>query len=456
MVNDKSKFIEEGNISKVLMKLAVPSIIAMLISAVYNIVDTLFVSMLNNTSAIGAVSIVFPLFILVSAFGQMFGVGSASYISRLLGEKNREKANKTASVTFFTAIITSVFFTAFGMIFIEEILKIFGASSTIMPYAKGYGFILVSGSIFTILNMTLNNMIRAEGNAKYSMIAISLGAILNIVLDPIFMFTFKLGINGASLATVVAQGISTFFLIMYYIRGKSYVKISLKRFRPSLSIYKEILKIGVATLGRQSLSSLSMALMNIAAKPYGDAAVASMGIVLRVISIAMFVIFGYNQGFQPVVGYNYGAKRYDRVIDAIKISLKRTTIFCSICAIIFVFFSTFIISAFSDDLKVIEIGSKTLRIMSILLPSFGFQQVYASLFQALGRGKESIVLSTSKQGIFLIPSVLILPRIFGLEGVMFSNTVADFFTIVVTLFLSIKISKELKKLGNSNKELELA
>ncbi|WP_276717075.1 MATE family efflux transporter [Caloranaerobacter azorensis] len=441
----RAKMMGEEKIPKILIKLALPGIVAMLVNAVYNIVDTMFVGMLNNTSAIAAVSVAFPMFIMIAAFGQMFGVGAGSYISRLLGEKNKIMADRTTSTTFFTSLVCGIGFVLFGTIFLESLLRLFGATDTIMPFAKEYSRILVYGSVFTVMNMTLNNMIRAEGNAKFSMFAISLGAGLNIILDPIFMFTFNMGIKGAALATVLAQIISFIFLICYFISGKSYIKISTKYFIFSKKIYSEIMRIGIATFARQALSSLALGLINLAAKPYGDAAVASMGITLRVLSLGIFVVFGYNQGFQPIAGYNYGAKQFERLKEAIKVSLKWTTVFCLIITVLFMSFSESIISAFSNDPQVIAIGAKTLRAVILLFPLFGFQQVYASLFQALGRGVESLILSLSRQGIFLIPAILILPKIFGLNGVIFSQTVADFFTIIITAILAIKMHIGLKK-----------
>ncbi|SHH17321.1 MATE family efflux transporter [Tepidibacter thalassicus] len=445
MRDQRAKMMGEEKIGSVLTRLAIPGIIAMLINAVYNIIDTMFVGMLNNTSAIGAVSVVFPMFMLIAAMGQMFGVGSGSYISRLLGEKNKEQADKTTSTTFFTSVIFSIIFTIIGVIFLEQFLVLFGATDTILFYAKDYAKILVFGSTFTICNMTLNNMIRAEGNAKYSMIAISLGALINIILDPILMFSFNMGIKGAALATVLAQMISFIYLISYFILGKSYIKISIKHFKPSKDIYSEILKIGAATFARQSLASLSLGLINVAAKPYGDAAVAAMGISLRILSIGIYVVFGYNQGFQPIAGYNYGAKKYDRLFEAIKISLKTTTIFTAIVTVVFIVFAKEITSVFTIDPEVIDIGAKTLKTICLLFPLFGFQQVYASLFQGLGRGKESFILSASRQGIFLIPSIVILPKFWGLYGVIFSQVVADFFTIMVTGVLALKLNKSLKE-----------
>ncbi|CAH2214860.1 MATE family efflux transporter [Tepidibacter aestuarii] len=440
----RAKMMGEADVRKVLTKLAIPGIIAMLINAVYNIVDTMFVGMLNNTSAIAAVSVVFPMFMLIAAIGQMFGVGAGSYISRLLGEKNKEQADKTTTTTFVTSIIFSFVFTVFSLMFLVPLLRAFGATDTIMLFAEDYAKILIIGSAFTIVNMVLNNMIRAEGNAKFSMIAISIGALANIALDPILMFTFDMGIKGAALATVLGQGLSFIYLIKYFVSGKSFIKINMRHFAPSKFMYSEILKIGAATFARQALASVSLGLINVAAKPYGDAAVASMGVSLRVFSLGIYVVFGYNQGFQPIAGYNYGAKKYSRLFEAIKISLRTTTIFTTIMTVVFMVFAKPIISVFTNDPEVIMIGARTLRVISLLFPLFGFQQVYASLFQSLGKGKEAFLLSASRQGIFLIPAILILPKFIELDGVIFSQVVADFFTIIVTYILSRKLLNKLK------------
>lgn len=446
MVDARAKMLGEEEISKLLWKLAIPGIIAMLVNAVYNIVDTMFVGMLHDTAAMGAVSIAFPIFTLIAAFGQMFGVGAASYLSRLLGEKNKIEADKTASTTFFTAMASGILLTVLGLVFLEPLLKLFGATDTIMPYAKSYSEILFIGAVITVLNMTMNNMIRAEGNAKYSMIAISMGAVLNIVFDPIFMFGFGLGVRGAAIATVVAKIISFIFLLSYYLTKKSYINISYKFFTFSRKIYLEIMKIGVATFSRQALTSISLGLMNIAAGAYGDAPIAAMGISLRIAMICVLVVFGYNQGFQPIAGYNYGAKKYNRLNEAIKLSLRRTTIFVTVTSILIMIFAPQFIMGFSKDPEVISLGAKMLRVITILFPFLGFQQVYAVLFQALGKGKESFVLSISRQGIFLIPAILILPQVFGLNGVIFSQMVADFFTIVLTAFFARRIKLQERNL----------
>lgn len=445
MDQSRARMMGEEKISIVLRKLAIPGVVAMMIAAIYNIVDTAFVGMLHNTEAMAAVSVAFPLFMLIGAVGQMFGVGSASYVSRLLGEKNTDKAHKTASTTFFTAIIISILFTIFGLMFIEPILRLFGASGDVMPYAKSYSIVLMAGSLFTIMNMTMNNLIRAEGNALYSMFAIALGSILNIILDPIFMFVLDLGVQGAAIATVVGQMISTAFLLGYYLRGKSIIKIRFKHIRPTKVMYKEILKIGIPTFSRQALTSIAQGLINTAAVPFGVAAVAAMGISMKVFIIPLYIVMGVCQGFQPLAGYNYGAKSFDRLKQAIRATLKVTTLICTIAAIAFLLFTPQVIRLFNSDPEVIEIGVKSLRLLSLLLPTLGFQTAYATLFQALGKGKEALVLSISRQGLFLIPAAIILPKVFGLTGIMLAQPVADILTLALTSIVVIRLNKTLKK-----------
>ncbi|WP_321329230.1 MATE family efflux transporter [uncultured Ilyobacter sp.] len=441
---EKTKMMGEGDISKVLTKMSVPGIIAMLINAIYNIVDSMFIGMLGNTEAMGATSVIFPLFMLIAALGQMFGVGAGSYIARLLGAGNKNQAEKVVSTTFYTAIIMSILFTVSVLTLINPTLRILGATDTIMPYALTYGKILVTGAIFTIINMTLNNTIRAEGNAKYSMIAISLGAILNVILDPLFMFGFNMGIKGAAIATVLSTSISSIYLLRYYFSGKSFIKITREKFTPKLSLYSEIMKVGGATFARQALASLSLGILNSKAAFYGDSTVAAMGISTRVTSAVLYIVIGYNQGFMPIAAYNYGAEKYDRLKSAIRISLIRLTVFCTFATFIFMFFTEDILRLFSSDPEVIERGKATLRAMSILIPTLGFQQIYAVLYQALGKSVGALVLSSARQGTFLILALMILPSLLNFRGLIYSQASADIFTVITTLIFAIKISKEIK------------
>ncbi|WP_053957202.1 MATE family efflux transporter [Inediibacterium massiliense] len=440
-----TEMMEKESISKVLLKLSVPAIIAMLINAIYNIVDTMFVGMLNNTSAIAAVSIVYPLFMFIGAIGVMFGAGGASYLSRLLGEKKREEADRTLTSTIIIGCIFSLIFTVISIIFLDEFLLMYGATKTIMPYAKAYGYTIVMGSIFTIGTGIMSNTIRAEGNSKYSMLATCVGGIINIILDPIFMFQLGMGIKGAAVATVISQFISCIFLLRYYYSKKSYIKLGFRFFKPTFHMFFEILKIGIPIFVTQVLASFALGFMNLGAKPYGDAAVAAMGIVFRVMSIGFYIVFGIGQGFQPVAGYSYGAKNFTRLKEAVKISIQWSTIAASGISILFIVFARGCMIVFTKDQEVIDIGIKAFRAASLLFPLFGYVNTYAVLYQALGKAVGAFILSISRQGIFYIPLMYVLPKLMGLEGVIFCQTAADALAFIETFIMAIWLNKNLKQ-----------
>jgi len=440
-----AEMMEKESISKVLLKLSVPAIIAMLINAIYNIVDTMFVGMLNNTSAIAAVSIVYPLFMFIGAIGVMFGAGGASYLSRLLGEKKKEEADKTLTSTIIIGCIFSLIFTVISIIFLDEFLLMYGATETTMPYAREYGYTIVLGAIFTIGTGIMSNTIRAEGNSKYSMIATCIGGVINIILDPIFMFKFGMGIKGAAVATVISQLVSFIFLLRYYYSKKSYIKLGIKFLKPTFNMFFEILKIGIPIFVTQVLASFALGFMNLGAKPYGDAAVAAMGIVFRVMSIGFYIVFGIGQGFQPVAGYNYGAKNFTRLKEAVKLSIKWSIISGIVISILFIVFAEGCMLIFTRDREVINIGIKAFRAASLLFPLFGYVNTYAVLYQALGKALGAFILSISRQGIFYIPLIFILPKFIGLEGVIFCQTAADGLAFIETFIMAIWLNKNLKK-----------
>lgn len=462
---EKTRFIGEGEIRKVLLNLSIPAIVAMLISAIYNLTDTAFIGMLHDTAAIGAVSVAFPIFLVVAALGQGLGVGSASYISRCLGAKKKETADKTASTALTLAIVIGILCAILGVIFIENILRFIGASPTIMPYAIEYSIPLIICAIFQIVNMTLNNIIRAEGNSRYSMFAIIIGAVLNVVLDPIFIFPLGMGVEGAAIATVIGQAFSTLYLVLYFIRKKSLLKIDFRLFSFSKEIYVQIFKIGIPAFFMQFLASLSISLLNNAAVAYGDAAVAATGITIRLNTLLLYVLIGYGQGFQPFVGYNYGAKKYDRVKAAIKISIVWTTVFSIISTVAFNIWAEPLVRAFSQDQEVIKVGVDFIIAVGILRPLLGLQIVYLTLFQALGKSRQAGILAIGRQGLFLIAAILTLPIIFsnnidsltlftnilpyklqpGLYGVLYSQFAADALGIILTLIFAIHLKKELSK-----------
>ena len=457
MEHKREKMLRDVPVNKAITGMAVPAIIGMMVNAIYNIVDTFFVGMLNDTASLGATTVLFPIFMLISAVGMTFGMGSASAISRKLGEQKKDEASGIASTAFFTTMGIAVVFIILGNIFIKQLLGLFGATATIMEKAEVYGSIIISGSIFQMLNMNMNNMLRAEGAAKISGTALAIGALLNIILDPIYMFVFDLGLAGAAWATVTGQIVSTVFLASFYIRKKTMVHINPKLFRPSVHVYTQIMKIGVPTFLRQGLNSFAMAMLTNAAAPFGDSAIAAIGISLRVVMMPMMVLFGFSQGFQPLAGYAWGARNIKRVRDSIRFSLIWTSRFALAAAVILFAFSGLIISAFSNDPEVLVRGRLLLRLNVLVLPFMGIQLTYAFLYQALGRGRPSMLLAVARQGILFIPLVLILPGVFGLTGVYIAQPIADALTVALTLILAVRISRELKSLeaaaetaGNTN------
>lgn len=425
----------------------------MLISAVYNLVDTFFVGMLNSNPAMGAVSIAFPIFMIIVAIGQTIGVGSGSYISRLLGAKDYNTAKQVAVTSIITAVVVGIIISVLGLLFIDNILIMTGATEELFYESKSYLFYILIASVFTLLNMTMNNLVRAEGSAMYSMIAITLGALINVVLDPLLIFTFNMGVAGASLATAISQAVSTVFLFGYYITGRSSISLSLKYFSFNWLIYKEILTIGLPSFARQALSSLALTLVNFAVIPFGDAAVASIGIILRVTSLGTYVLFGIAQGLQPIVSYNFGAGNLSRVREALNYALIVSSIFCLSLSGMLILFAKDIINLFSSHTAVLTMGSNSLKLVVLLLVFNGFQIIITTYFQSLGRSKEAFLLAISRQGLFFAPIVVILPKFLGFYGVSYSIVIADIlaFTLSIIVFRNYQ-----KQFGKKNIEPNLA
>jgi putative MATE family efflux protein len=441
--NDRSKLLGQAPVSQVITKLAIPAIIGMLINAVYNFVDTMFVSWIG-TEAMSAAQVGFPVFMIIVAFGQLFGIGGSSYVSRLLGQGNHEKANQTATVVYGTTLLSGIAIGACGLLCLHPLLKLFGASSANIEYAIAYTSILFIGAIFIMGNMTLNNLLRAEGSSLASMVGLILGAVLNIILDPLFIFVFDMGVGGAALATVLAQAVTTLFLLNTYRKGKSVLRISPRLFHPTKTIYWETLKIGGPTLIRQLLASFAIGIMNRAASGYGTEAVAAIGIVSKVFMLGFYALLGYTQGFLPVAGFNYGAEKYQRVLESIRVGIRVSTLYCLVIFGAFLLFAEPLIMIFKPDPVVADLAIKGLRIWALSFPVLGYSVIVNMLFQAIGKGKEAAILSVSRQGIILIPLLLILPSLFGLTGVLLAQPIADALTFLITIFFDSKVKKELR------------
>jgi len=459
MNNERINTLENKSINKALLELAFPSIIGMLINAIYNMADTFFIGRLNEPSALGAVTIAFPIMMMVGSIGGMFGIGGGSFLSRLLGQKDYKKANISTSTSFFTSLIVSIIVSIGMFVFVEPLLRIFGATETIMPYALSYTKIIIVANSITMLNMTMNNLLRAEGAAKRSMYGFLIGSGINIILDPIFIFIFDLGVAGAAWATIIGKTISFIYLFSFYVKKKSIAEISLKCFKPTKYIYGEIFKIGFPSFTRQMLASISMGMVNSAAMVYGDSVIAGLGLSLRVFSIAFFIVFGFSTGFQPLAGYSWGANDMERFKETLKSGIKGATFIALFFFTVFFFGKEFIVSSFTDVVAVQNFSIRMMNAMLISLPFMGFQIIVTTMFQSIGKGKPSMILSMARQGYFLIPLLLVLPDLIGLDGIIYAQPIADILTLILTVFMFVKQYKAFKRIegpNNNNKIKEPA
>ena len=424
-------------VRRLVIKLAVPTIISMLVSSIYNMADTFFVAQLG-TSAAGAVGIVFSVMAVIQAIGFTIGMGGGNIASRKLGAKDEEEANRYASSGFFLGLVLSLILAIFGTIFIDDFMRVLGATETILPYARDYARYILLASPVMCLSFIMNNYFRAEGKAFYGMVGITAGGVLNIVLDPIFIFTFGLGTAGAAIATALSQFISFIILLILFLKGKSNLRLSIKYVSFKRVYYRNILVTGLPTLARQGLASLASIALNVMAAAYGDAAVAAMSIANRITFFLFSFMLGLGQGFQPVAAFNYGAKRYDRVHDATKFTSAISTLLMIVVAIICFIFARPLIMLFRrDDLDVISIGVVTLRAQSLALILTGITTVTNMALQSTGQAGRATLLAMCRQGFFFIPLVLILPHFIGLLGVQLAQSIADVLTFLVSLYFYI-------------------
>jgi len=443
--NAKFQMMTQTPIHILIPKLAVPTIVSMLTTSIYNMADTFFVSQIG-TSAAAAVGVIFSLMAIIQAIGFTFGMGCGSFISRSLGRKDVESAEEAGAIAFFTAVAMGLFLALFGLLFIDRLVIMLGATETIAPYAKDYGKHILIGAPYMCGSFVLNNILRSQGNAVRSMLGITAGGVLNIILDPIFIFTFDMGISGAAIATIISQLIS--FIILFiqcnYIDGS--IKIRVSNFRFSMEMYKEILKTGMPTFYRQGLASFSTILLNLSASPFGDSAIAAVSIVTKIVMFINSVLIGFGQGYQPVCGFNYGAKKYDRVLEAFWFCAKVAFIGLSTFALIAFIFAPDIIALFrANDAEVIQIGSRTMRFQCMAMPIYSFTVIVNMTLQSLGYGWRASLVAAGRQGLFFIPLILILPRIIGITGIQSSQAIADFFTFLLAIALITDVLKELKE-----------
>lgn len=442
----KFKYMTEEPIPRLVCSLAVPTIISMLITSFYNMVDTFFVGRIN-TSATAAVGVVFSLMAIIQAIGFFFGHGSGNYISRQLGAQNTEEASKMASIGFFSALIAGAVLAGCGLIFIKPLALLLGSTETILPYAVDYLKYILIGAPYMTASLVLNNQLRFQGNAMYGMIGIVVGAVINIVLDPVLIFVCHMGISGAALATIISQFISFVILLWVSQRGPG-IHISWKNVRFDAYFLKEIVRGGFPSLCRQGLGSVATIALNMAAGVYGDAAIAGMSIVSRITMFAYSALIGFGQGFQPVCGFNYGAKLYDRVREAFYFCLKTAAGFLILLSVAGYIGAPQLVELFrKGDPEVTAVGIAALRFSCISFSLSGGIVMSNMFLQSIGMAVRASIVAAARQGLFFLPLIFILPSVLGLKGVEMCQMVSDILTFLLAMPLSISV---LKKMGTES------
>ena len=441
---DNYLYLTTTPVPRLIVSLAVPTIISMLVTSFYNMADTYFVGKINTQST-AAVGIVFSVMSIIQAVGFFFGHGSGNYISRKLGAQETGNAEKMAATGFFWALFMGIFLAVVGLIFLTPLSLALGSTPTILPYTEKYLGIILLGAPFMTASLVLNNQIRFQGNAAYAMVGIVSGAVINVILDPILIFVFDMGISGAALATVISQ-ICSFSLLLYMGRKGGNIRIRFKNFTPSLAFIKEFIGGGTPSLARQGLASVATILLNVAAGAYGDAAIAGMSIVTR---IAMFInafLIGFGQGFQPVCGFNYGAGLYARVRQGFWFCVKVGFIFLLVCALAGMGFAEEIVSLFrKGDPDVIAVGAAALRWQFITFPLGSWIVMSNMMLQTIRKPVKATIISSARQGLFFIPLIFILSHYLGLQGVEMCQAVADLLTFILAIPLTCSVLNEMKR-----------
>lgn len=434
-------------IGKLLLKFSIPAIVGMVVNALYNVVDRMYVGWMGPLAMTG-IGLNLPFMTIIMAFGMLIGIGGAANVSIKLGQGKKDEAEKILGNAVTALIAIMLIVTILGLAFKRPLLYLFGASEATIGYADDYITIIFLGSIFQGLGFGINNIIRAEGSPKTAMYTMLLGAIINVILDPIFIFTFGLGIKGAAIATVISQVVTAVWVMAHFMRGKSKLHFKMKYLKPDFKILSSVVAIGVSPFSMQVAASVVTIISNNALKTTGgDLAISAMTVINAIAIFFMMPIFGINQGTQPIIGFNYGAKAYDRVKEALTKAIIAGTAISTFGFIMTQFLTVPLIKIFNSDPALIETTRFGMRVFLCMLPVIGFQVISANYFQAVGKAPKAMFLSLLRQVIVLIPMLLILPRFFGLTGVWLAGPIADF---TASLMTAVFLIRELRHLKNEH------
>ena len=440
----KYKEMTEPPVHRLICRLAIPCIISMLVTSFYNMADTFFVGMLNDTAATGAVSVVFSMMAIIQAVGFFFGHGSGNYISRELGKKNYEEASTMAATGFYLALGAGAVICVAGLIFLKPLAYLLGSTDTILPYTKDYLGVILLGAPWMAASLVLNNQLRYQGSAMYAMVGIVSGAVLNIALDPLLIFTFRMGVAGAGWATIISQLVSFCLLYIGVSRGSN-IHIHISKVKVKFFYIKQILQGGLPSLARQCLASFATISLNLAAGMLNDdAVIAAMGVVQRIMMFGASAMIGFGQGFQPVCGFNFGAKLYDRVRQGFWFCVKSSLGFLIGVSVLMFLFAPQIVGLFQNDQDVIRCGAAALRFQCISFPAQSWIVMSNMMEQAISRTVPATFLATARQGIFFIPAVWLLFAAFGLLGIQMAQAVSDLLTLLCAIPIHIHVMRTLE------------
>lgn len=446
--NGQESILSDVKPSKAIVKLAVPATLALLAKAVYNIVDTAYIGMLDSDIALAAVGVTLPLLLIMVSVENIFAAGAAVLAGRQLGANDREGANRTVTTIAGLSTLIGGALCVLGILFMEPLLGAFGASEAVLPQAKDYAFWMFIAALFNLPAQSLNCAARAESSVKISSVAVITGALLNVILDPIFMFSWGLdkGVEGASLATTASQFVTFVILLWFYLGGRSIIKVKPRYFKPSGSLVWGVISIGIPTAVIQICLAVATSLTNIAAKPLpeADLIIAAYGVVQRLILIGCYVVMGFMQGYQPVASYAFGAKNEERFHQSVRFALKGSLLLTVAVAVLYIVLAQPLILLFNRNPQVVEFGKWLLISQVALYPAFGLCYMMTITFQTIGASKMGLLLSLIRQGLFYVPFILILPRVFGVSGIYFSQPAAD----LLTLFTCVLLIKPTKRMAS--------
>ena len=433
----------EEPVRSAILKMSIPMVFGMLFQVFYNLVDTYFIGQLNDANQLAAANFALPIFTLTMGVASIVGTGASSYISRSLGKENREEANKTTTIAVGLLVMISLLFTVLGILFLNPLVNVLGADANTFEPTRQYIFIMLLGTVGVMGNFALGQLLRAEGNIMKSMMGLIIGTVLNIILDPLFIFTFDMGVSGAALATIIGNIVGTLYYVRCFFNGSSSLVIQVKQFKIDWPIYGEIFKIGIPSSLTQVLVGVATIVMNNIAIAYGTLTVAGMGVATKIMLIGTFIFIGFSTGCQPIIGYSYGANNLVRVKETIKEGIKLTACIGVVLLLLFMLGSNLLIGVFTPDVAVVEKGTLILRALALSLPFMGGTMIATTAAQAMGKAMPSFILSLSRQGLLYIPLLLLLNTFFGFNGFVYAQPITDLIMVIsASLYLFSILKKE--------------